>query len=104
MHGKRPARVASRTHDGRTLSSAAACSTSSSGSSSDRARTGSTATTNSLLGGTSPHDVGAQRRSHLTASFVRSTQVRSSRTNSLHPARVLIIPEKLQEKHAYARV
>jgi hypothetical protein len=69
MHGRRPARVASRTHDGRTFSSAAACSTSSNGSSRVRARAGSTATTDSPSTDTSQLDAAIQRRPHHPASF-----------------------------------
>lgn len=69
MHGSRPARVASRTHDGRTFSNAAACSASSKGSSSDKAKTGSTATTGSPSSDTPPPLTATQRRSHHTAPF-----------------------------------
>jgi hypothetical protein len=101
MHGRRPARVASRTHEGRTLSSAAACSTSSSGSSNETAPTGSTATADPPSSSASqPHAATQQRSHHPGLLQISLTCVQFRRTNTFHPAAALIIPKQLQEKHA----
>lgn len=99
MHCRRCARVASRTHEGRTFNSAAACSTSSNGSSSDRARTGSTAMTDSAWRAWSRSFTSTDRKGRHPC-LLRSVRVSDDPVASVEfrPTGAAIIPPRMRAK------